>query len=82
MTDHVWVFFICRDAARGNTGQGEEVNEAAVMKERTKVIRSCVSFDIPEDESGDSSSDSNDDEAGDGVVSQHRGCKRRHTERG
>jgi len=68
MTDHVWVFFICRDAARGNTGQGEEVNEAAVMKERTKVIRSCVSFDIPKDEFGDLSSDSDDDEGADGVV--------------
>ena len=32
------------------------------------MIRSCVSFDIPKDESGDSSSNSNGDEAGDGVV--------------
>lgn len=61
-------FFICRDAAQGNTGEGEEVEEAAVVEECTKVIRSCVSFDILEDESGDSSSDSGDNEAGDGVV--------------
>ena len=38
------------------------------MEKRIKAIRSCVSFDIPEDESGDSSSDSDGDEAGDGVV--------------
>jgi len=69
MTDHVWVFiFIYRDAAQGNTGDGEEVDEAAVVEERTKMIRSCVSFDIPDDEYDDSSSDSDNDEAGDGVV--------------
>ena len=60
------------DSMEGNTGEGEEVDEAVdeavVVEERMKVIRSCVSFDIPEDESGNSSSDSDDDEAGDGAV--------------
>jgi len=46
----------------------KDVDEAAVVEERTNAIRSCVSFDIPEDEYGDSSSDSDDVEAGDGVV--------------
>jgi len=67
MTDHVWIF-LSAGTLRGNTGDGEEVDEVAVVEERTNVIRSCVSFDIPEDESGDSSSDSDDDEVGDGVV--------------
>jgi len=48
--------------------EGEEVNEAAVVEEHTKVTRRCVSFDIPEDESGDSSSNSDDDEIGDSAV--------------
>jgi len=64
----VGFLFICRDTAQGNIGEGEEVDEVAIIEERTKVIRSCVLFDIPEDESGDSSSDSDDDDAGDGVV--------------
>jgi len=53
---------------QGNIREGEEVDEAAVVGEHTKVIRSYVLFDIPENESGDSSSYSDDDEAGDGVV--------------
>ena len=59
---------ICRDAAQGNTEQGEEVDEPFVVKERTNAIRSTISFDIPDEESGDSSSRFDEDEASDGVV--------------
>ena len=47
---------------------GEDVDEATVIEKRTNAIRSYVSFDILENESGDSSSDSDNDDAGDGVV--------------
>ena len=56
------------DVAQVNTEVGEDVDQAAVVEERTNAIRSCVLFDIPEDKSGDASSDSDDEEAGDGVV--------------
>lgn len=59
---------VLRDAGQGNTEQGEEVDEPAVVKECTNAIKSSVSFNIPDDKSGDSSSDSEEDEAGDGVV--------------
>jgi len=59
---------IYRDAAEGNKEKGEEVHDPSVMKESTHVIRCSVSFDIPDDESGDSGSSSDEDEAGDGVV--------------
>jgi len=39
-----------------------------VVKECTNAIRSSVSFDIPDDESSDSSSGFDKDEAGNGVV--------------
>ena len=42
-------FIICRDVAQVNTEVGKDVDEAAVVKERTNPIRSYVLFDIPEE---------------------------------
>ena len=69
MTAYVLIWLLlCRSAAEDNTEEGEEAHDPVVAKECTNAIRSSVSFYIPDDECGNSSSGSDEDEAGDGVV--------------
>ena len=69
MTAYVLIWLLlCRSAAEDNTEEGEEAHDPVVVKELTNAIRSSVPFYIPDDECGTSSSTSDEDEAGDGVV--------------
>jgi len=50
-----------------------------VVKERRHAISSIISFDVPDDECGDSTFGSDEDEAGDGGVWSTLRCNSRHT---
>ncbi|KAJ8435605.1 hypothetical protein Cgig2_016429 [Carnegiea gigantea] len=60
------------DVTEGNIEEGEKVDDPSMVKECMSMARSSVSFDIPDDESDDSSFGSDEDEAGERIEIKQR----------